>query len=78
VETVKMLLEDVPSTVPAAEPEQAAIDALVASRVPNYVSYSDWSVLDRIETSRGSQQGRPRVKFTAVDAMLDAIKDAKE
>jgi hypothetical protein len=29
--------------------------------------------LDALETARGAEQGRPRVKFTTVDEMLKAL-----
>ncbi len=41
-----------------------------------YDTIEGWRILDQIETARGADSGRPRVKFTHVDEMLDAIKSA--
>ena len=48
-------------------------EALVAARKPTYFSYADWQRLDEIEVKRGEEQGRPRVKFTDVHEMLEAL-----
>jgi ferredoxin--NADP+ reductase len=80
VETVKMLLEDAPNLARADDERAApeAIEALLRARCPRFVSYGDWGLLDKIETRKGMQQGRPRVKFTNVGHMLDAIEGARE
>ena len=80
VETVKMLLEDAPMLL-RAHPDRAApeeIEALLRERCPRFVTYGDWGLLDKIETTRGMEQGRPRVKFTNVGHMLDAIEGARK
>ena len=79
VETVKMLLEDAPA-LKRAHPECAAAEAIVSllrERCPRFVTYGDWGLLDKIETTRGLEQGRPRVKFTKVGHMLDEIERAR-
>ena len=45
----------------------------MAARKPTYFSYADWQRLDEIEVKRGEEQGRPRVKFTDVHEMLEAL-----
>ncbi|MBC8078524.1 MAG: NADP oxidoreductase, partial [Chloroflexales bacterium] len=79
VETVKMLLEDAPRLLRAHDDPAApaAIEALLRERCPRFVTYGDWGLLDKIETKKGLEQGRPRVKFTNVAHMLDAIEGAR-
>ena len=75
VETVTGMLEDLARDIhlrPAdASPE--AIERLVRERQPQYLSYPDWLKLDELETRRGKETGRPRVKFTRVKDMLAAL-----
>lgn len=49
-------------------------DDLVHSHQAQVVSYADWRELDALELSRGKAQGRPRIKFTSVEEMLEALK----
>jgi ferredoxin--NADP+ reductase len=42
------------------------------------VTYDDWQVLDEIETRRGAELGRPRLKFSRVEDMLEAIHEAPQ
>jgi ferredoxin--NADP+ reductase len=79
VETVKMLLEDA-SVLKRAHDELASSEAIVSllrERCPRFVTYGDWGLLDKIETMRGMEQGRPRVKFTNVGHMLEEIERAR-
>ncbi|NWF80627.1 MAG: FAD-dependent oxidoreductase [Chloroflexi bacterium] len=69
--TVALMLEDVPSLSPA--PGDGNVEALLQARGVDYVSYIDWKTLDTHETSRGAEQGRPRVKVTRVAEMMDII-----
>ena len=72
-ETVGHLLEDVAGNrlpEPAA-PDPDAVEALVAERKPDYVSYQGWELIDEAEQAAGAPLGRPRVKFTRVQDMLD-------
>jgi ferredoxin--NADP+ reductase len=75
LETVKCMLEDVRIgiTLDPSAPGAAAAEELVRQRQPNYVSYADWLRLDEMELARGAEEGRPRVKFTSVEAMLAAL-----
>jgi len=78
-ETVRSLLEDVPSINPVddecATPQAA--EAFIKARRPDYVSYADWRLLDQIEASRGQALGRPRVKFIRIEEMVSAIAATK-
>jgi ferredoxin--NADP+ reductase len=75
VETVNALLADAAAgSLPTpAEPDPAAFEALVRQRQGACVSFADWKRLDALEVERGKAQGRPRVKFTSVEAMVGAL-----
>ncbi len=75
VETVNQLLNDLPH-LPDIAPENAqpqAIPNLLAERGVQYVTFSDWQTLDRLEIANGQAVGRPRLKFSRIPAMLDAL-----
>jgi ferredoxin--NADP+ reductase len=74
-ETVTGMLEDLARDIHLrpADPSPAAVERLVRERQPQYLSYQDWLRLDEIETRRGKETGRPRVKFTRVKDMLAAL-----
>ncbi len=75
IETVNCMLADLQAgkILSPKHPSVQAAAQLVTSRQPNYFSYEDWLELDRQERLRGQEQGRPRVKFTDIDAMIDAV-----
>jgi len=74
-ETVTGMLEDLARDIHLrpADPSPPAVERLVRERQPQYLSYQDWLRLDEIETRRGKETGRPRVKFTRVKDMLAAL-----
>jgi ferredoxin/flavodoxin---NADP+ reductase len=75
VETVNALLEDLAKGAlpdPGA-PDPAAFEALLRERQPRLVTFADWRALDKLEMERGAPHGRPRVKFTSLEEMLDAL-----
>jgi len=80
VETAEALLADVQAgqcwTPDSAQDE--AIPALLAERGVRVVSYADWQRLDDAERQRGEAQGRPRLKFTDIDAMLALLESTTE
>jgi ferredoxin--NADP+ reductase len=79
VETVNMLLEDVKAGklfAPTA-PSQEAIDSLLRERGVRYVNFTDWLVLDHLEQQRGAAVNRPRIKFSRIQDMLDALELAR-
>jgi ferredoxin--NADP+ reductase len=55
----------IPST-----PDAAAVEALLRSRQPELVTYSGWEAIDRHERALGEPAGRPRVKLTRIDELL--------
>lgn len=79
VETAEMLLEDVKAekTFTPARPNREALECLLETRQVRYVSYQDWQILDKIEQERGAALGRPRLKFSSVEAMLKIIAEHK-
>lgn len=77
-ETVEHLLADLPNLTPALNASPVSIEALLQSRGVTYVTIAGWRLLDQIETLRGTDSGRPRVKFTNTADMLQAIAEAAE
>lgn len=75
LETVEKMLEDVQAGVLIMPTNPGADDALkmVEERQPDYFSFTDWEKLDEIEVARGEEENRPRVKFTSVKDMMDAV-----
>lgn len=73
IATVKCMLEDVPALGNAAL-AGGQITELLESRGVAYVSFPDWQRIDEAEVARGEPLGRPRVKFTTVQEMLDVLK----
>ena len=74
-ETVGCMLEDLAAgkVLTPDQPEVEAARAMVQSRQPRYISYEDWLLLDEWELKRGVEQGRPRVKYTSVEEILEAL-----
>ena len=72
-ETVDALLEDLGAGI-HLEPTDAApesIERLLAERVPALVTYEGWSEIDRHEQALGEPHGRPRVKLTRIEHLLE-------
>lgn len=74
-ETVDSLLADLNAgRLPTPSlPHREAIDDLLHVRTIRFVSYADWQILDALELERGRAVGRPRLKFSRVEDMLDAL-----
>ncbi|MFW6061053.1 MAG: FAD-dependent oxidoreductase [Phycisphaeraceae bacterium] len=77
-ETVKRMLADLEAgdVLDPASPDPATIDQVIRERQADLFSYEDWKQLDAHETSRGEALGRPRVKLTSLEEMLDALRSA--
>jgi ferredoxin/flavodoxin---NADP+ reductase len=71
-ETVDALLEDLAAGthLQPADPDPEAIGELLGERVPSLVTYEGWSEIDRHEQSLGEPHGRPRVKLTRIEHLL--------
>jgi ferredoxin--NADP+ reductase len=76
-ETVDTVLEDLDAgRLPSpADPDRASLEALIAERQPEAVSYAGWQAIDRAEKTAGEPHGRPRVKLCSFDELLGASKD---
>jgi ferredoxin--NADP+ reductase len=77
-ETVDALLQDaaagrLPSPT-VDDPE--AIEGLLAERAPDHVRYEGWQAIDAAEQAAGEPHGRPRVKLTRHEHLLDAARRA--
>lgn len=72
-ETVACMVEDLQAGqhFNPLEPSVAALEALIKSRQPRFVTYENWLKIDAAEIALGDAQQRPRVKFVSVEAMLD-------
>jgi ferredoxin/flavodoxin---NADP+ reductase len=60
-----------------SKPTPEAAEALITARQPCVFTYADWRRLDAHETSLGAALGRPRVKLTCVEDMLEALGSAE-
>lgn len=75
VESAEQLLADREAgRLPAPSGDRAALDAMLAGRGVRVVTFADWRKLDQLETEQGKAAGRPRLKFTRIDEMLEALK----
>jgi ferredoxin/flavodoxin---NADP+ reductase len=77
-ETVDALLEDLDAgrLLDPPDPDRDSLDALVAERQPDAVSYAGWGAIDQIEKAAGEPLGRPRVKLCSFDELLEAARAA--
>ena len=55
----------------SGKPGRAGLDALLASRGTDVVTFRDWQAIERAEVAN-AREGAPREKFTEVEAMLAA------
>jgi ferredoxin--NADP+ reductase len=69
-ETVEHLVEDARAGVLSRESDEPLED-LLAERGVDFLEYAHWQAIDEHERGRGSEQGRPRVKLTTWDALLE-------
>lgn len=75
-ETVENMLADARAghTLEPSHPSVEDVIALLDERKCSPVSFDDWKRLDEIEVNRGKEEGRPRVKFTRIEDMLEALR----
>jgi ferredoxin--NADP+ reductase len=74
LETVEHIVEDVAAgkLLSPAYPQAEAAEQMVLQAQADVFTFADWETLDALEVARGEEQGRPRVKFTSVEEMLEA------
>jgi ferredoxin--NADP+ reductase len=71
-QTVDALLKDLAAGthLQPSDSDPQAIEALLRERVPALVTYEGWSEIDRHEQALGEPHGRPRVKLTRIEHLL--------
>jgi ferredoxin/flavodoxin---NADP+ reductase len=77
-ETVDSLLADLDAgrLGSPSDPDRDSMEALLAERQPDVVSYAGWQAVDRVEREAGEPRGRPRIKLCSFEELLEAAKDA--
>jgi ferredoxin/flavodoxin---NADP+ reductase len=75
-ETVDELLEDLDAgrLNEPADPSRESLEELLAQRAPEHVTYAGWEAIDAAEKAAGEPHGRPRVKLTRTEQLLDAAR----
>ncbi|MCB9457841.1 MAG: FAD-dependent oxidoreductase [Anaerolineaceae bacterium] len=75
VETMNMLLEDLDAgkLLTPVTASRDAIENLLKERKIRYVTFDEWKYLDELEVQRGAALGRPRLKFSRIADMLQAL-----
>ncbi|MEA2479788.1 MAG: ferredoxin/flavodoxin---NADP+ reductase [Thermoleophilaceae bacterium] len=73
-ETVDHLLDDMRAgLLPEPAGDEESLIELIRERRPEVVDYDAWSLIDEHERSLGEPAGRPRVKLTRLQEMLDVV-----
>ena len=76
-ETIDLLLDDAgEGRLPRSE--GAGIDAVLAERGIDVVTYGGWLAIDALERARGAEHGRPRVKLCTWEELLAAAHAASD
>jgi ferredoxin--NADP+ reductase len=76
-ETVDNIFADLEAgAMPEAElaGDRGAIEALLNERKPDHVTFEGWQAIDAAEVEAGKTHGRPRVKLSRVDELVEASK----
>jgi ferredoxin/flavodoxin---NADP+ reductase len=78
-ETVDALLADLDtdSLNRPADADREALEMLLAERKPEHVTYTGWEAIDASEKTAGEPHGRPRVKLTSFDELLEAAREGE-
>jgi len=71
-ETVELLLADARAGKLASDDSSQSLEALLETRGVNYVEHDGWQAIDAAERGAGEPLGRPRVKLTSWERLLDA------
>jgi ferredoxin--NADP+ reductase len=76
-ETVDAILEDLDAgrLNEPADPSRDQLEELLDERKPDHVTYAGWEAIDSAEKEAGEPQGRPRVKLTTADELLEAARE---
>ncbi len=74
-ETVALLFEDLAAgALPEPTGSADAFADLLAERHPDRIGYEGWQAIDAHERALGEPQGRPRVKLTRTEELLQAAR----
>ena len=73
-ETVRLLLEDAEEGCIGTSPREGRLEVLLEERGVGPVTYAGWEAIDAGERERGTPLGRPRVKFTTWDDLIEAAR----
>jgi ferredoxin--NADP+ reductase len=76
-ETVDNIFADLEAgAMPEAElaGDRGSIEALLNERKPDHVTFEGWQAIDAAEVEAGKPHGRPRVKLSRVDELVEASK----
>jgi ferredoxin--NADP+ reductase len=73
-ETVDLLLRDARAGLLHKGQAATGVDALLAERGVEAVTYGGWEAIDASERARGAEQGRPRVKLCSWDELLETAR----
>jgi len=75
-ETVKSIIDDITndSVNKVQDTDIKNIEKLINQRKKDYLSYEEWLKVDKIETEKGAEKGKPRVKFTEIEEIIKAGK----
>jgi ferredoxin/flavodoxin---NADP+ reductase len=78
-ETVALMIEDAPQLRPLdpACATRQSVEQLLYERQTDFVSYDDWQLIDQLERDNGEAIGRPRLKFSQIAPMLEALRELK-
>jgi ferredoxin--NADP+ reductase len=71
IETVKSLLEDLPTGPTASEPTREAVTDFLEQRGVAYTTWDGWHLLDSHERSLGEPHGRARIKVVEKQEMIE-------
>ena len=79
VETVHRLLDTFHNEkiLPKKYDSKSDIVFFLKSRGVNFVSFSDWKILNNYEIKLGESNERPRIKLTSVEKMLEIIRKTR-
>jgi len=76
-ETVDAILEDAAADrlLDPTDPDPDSLEQLLHERKPDHVTYAGWEAIDRAEREAGEAAGRPRVKLTRTEELLEAARE---
>jgi len=76
-ETVDQLLEDLAAgrLLEPADPNRESLEQLLDERKPEHVTYEGWESINQQEREAGEPHGRPRVKLTRFEQLLEAARE---